>query len=39
MIKDGKPESGFIKIPFKSENNANELKKYFDEAMEFIGKK
>ena len=39
MIKDGKPEIGFIKIPFKSENNANELKKYFDEAMEFIGKK
>ena len=39
MIKDGKPDSGFIKIPFKSEDNANELKKYYDEAMVFIGKK
>ncbi len=39
IIKEGKPEIGYIKIPFKNEDNANELKKKFEEAMEFIDKK
>ena len=39
MMNDGKPEIGFIKIPFKNEENANNLKKSFEKAMEFIDKK
>ena len=39
MVNEGKPEIGFIKIPFKNEDIANELKKKFEEAMEFINKK
>ena len=36
MINEGKPDIGFIKIPFKNEDNANELKEAFEKAMEFI---
>ena len=36
MIKEGNPEIGFIKIPFKNEENANELKDAFNQAIEFI---
>lgn len=39
MMNDGKPEIGFIKIPFKNEENANNLKQSFEKAMEFIDKK
>lgn len=39
MMNDEKPEIGFIKIPFKNEENANNLKKSFEKAMEFIDKK
>ena len=39
MMNEGKPDLGLIKIPFKIEENANNLKKAFEKAMEFIGKK
>ena len=39
MMNDGKPEIGFIKIPFKNEENANNLRQSFEKAMEFIDKK
>ena len=39
MMNDGKPEIGFIKIPFKNEENANNLKQSFEKATEFIDKK
>ena len=39
MINEGKPDFSFIKIPFKNEQNANELKDAYEKAMEFIDKK
>ena len=39
MVNDGKPVFGYIKIPFKSEENANELKDAFEKALEFIEEK
>ena len=39
MVSDGKPEFGYIKIPFKSEENANELKDAFEKALVFIEEK
>ena len=39
MMNENKPDIGFIKIPFKNEDNAKELKKSFDKALEFIQKK
>ena len=36
MMNDGKPEFGYIKIPFKSEENANALKDAFEKAILFI---
>ena len=39
MMNENKPDIGFIKIPFKNEDNAKELKKSFDKALEFIQNK
>ena len=39
MMNENEPDIGFIKIPFKNEDNAKELKKSFDKALEFIQKK
>ena len=39
MMSDGKPELGFIKIPFKNEENANELKDAFGKAIKFLEEK
>ena len=39
MMVENKPDIGFIKIPFKNEDNAKELKKSFDKALEFIQNK
>ena len=39
MMNEGKPDIGFIKIPFGDEEIAKELKNAFDKAMEFIEKK
>ena len=39
MMIEGKPELGFIKIPFKNEENANKLKDAFDKAILFLGGK
>ena len=36
MMNEGKPEFGFIKIPFKNEENANELKDAFEKAILFL---
>ena len=36
MMIEGKPELGFIKIPFKNEENANKLKDAFDKAILFL---
>ena len=36
MINEGKPELGYIKIPFKSEENANALKEAFGKALLFL---
>ena len=38
MINGGKPEIGYIKIPFKNEDIANDLKNAFEKALEFIKK-
>ena len=38
MMKEGKPDLWLIKIPFKNEDNANNLKEVFEKVMEFIGK-
>ena len=39
MMVENKPDIGFIKIPFKNEDNAKELKNSFDKALEFIQNK
>ena len=39
MMVDGKPELGYIKIPFKNEENSNQLKEAFAEAISFLGEK
>ena len=36
LINEGKPDIGFIKIPFKNEDSAKELKQAFDNAMKII---
>lgn len=36
MINEGKLELGYIKIPFKNEENANELKEAFGKAILFL---
>ena len=36
MMIEGKPELGFIKIPFKNEESANELKEAFGKAILFL---
>ena len=36
MMGSGKPELGYLKIPFTSEEDANRLKKAFDEAIDFL---
>ena len=38
-MNEGKPELGLIKIPFKNEENANELKDAFGKAIMFLGGK
>jgi len=38
-IVDGKPELGSIKIPFKSEEDANALKDAFNNAIQFLNEK
>ena len=38
IMNDGKPDIAFIKIPFKSEDTAKELKTAYEKAMEIIGK-
>jgi len=38
-IADGKPELGSIKIPFKSEEDANALKDAFNNAIQFLNEK
>jgi len=38
MINEGKPDIGFIKIPFKNEETAKELKAAFEKALDFIKK-
>ena len=39
MINEGKPEIGFIKIPFKNEDIAKELKAAFEKALDYRKKK
>ena len=39
MINEGKPEIGFIKIPFKNEDTAKELKEAFEKALDYTKKK
>lgn len=38
-IVEGKPELGLIKIPFKNEEGANELKDAFNNAIQFLNEK
>ena len=39
MMIEGKPELGFIKIPFKNEESANELKEAFGKDILFLDEK
>ena len=39
MMNENIPDIEFIKIPFKNEDNAKELKNSFEKALEFIQKK
>ena len=39
MMNEGKPELGFIKIPFKNEQSAKDLKEAFGKAISFLDEK
>ena len=39
MMNEGSPELGFIKIPFKNEQNAKELKEAFEKAISYLNEK
>ena len=38
IMNEGKPDIGLIKIPFKNEETAKELKAAFEKALDFIKK-